>query len=79
MHLEIITPEKTMYNGEVEAVKFPGAEGSFGILKNHAPLIATLKKGTVKVTDLNKKVENFTINGGVVEVLHNKIIVLAEG
>jgi F-type H+-transporting ATPase subunit epsilon len=78
MHLEIITPEKTVYTGEVEAVKLPGAEGSFGILNNHAPLIATLKKGTVKVTDAAKKVENFVINGGVVEVLNNKIIVLAE-
>ncbi|MEO6904122.1 MAG: ATP synthase F1 subunit epsilon [Bacteroidia bacterium] len=78
MHLEIITPEKTVYTGQVEAVKLPGAEGSFGILNNHAPLIATLKKGTVKVTDITKKIENFVINGGVVEVLNNKIIVLAE-
>jgi F-type H+-transporting ATPase subunit epsilon len=78
MYLEIITPEKKVYSGEVEAIKLPGAEGSFGILKNHAPLIATLKQGTVKVTDVSKKVENFVINGGVVEVLHNKVTVLAE-
>ena len=78
MHLEIITPEKKVYSGEVEAIKLPGAEGSFGILKNHAPLIATLKQGTVKVTEASKKVENFTINGGVVEVLHNKVTILAE-
>jgi F-type H+-transporting ATPase subunit epsilon len=78
MYLEIITPEKKVYSGEVEAVKLPGAEGSFGILNNHAPLIATLKQGTVKVTDASKKVENFVINGGVVEVLHNKVTVLAE-
>ena len=78
MYLEIITPEKKVYSGEVEAIKLPGAEGSFGILNNHAPLIATLKQGTVKITDASKKVENFVINGGVVEVLHNKITVLAE-
>ncbi len=78
MHLEIITPEKKVYSGEVEAIRLPGAEGSFGILNNHAPLIATLKQGTVKVTEVSKKVENFVINGGVVEVLHNKITVLAE-
>jgi F-type H+-transporting ATPase subunit epsilon len=78
MHLEIITPEKKVYSGEVEAIKLPGAEGSFGILKNHAPLIATLKQGTVKVTEASKKVENFVINGGVVEVLHNKVTILAE-
>ena len=78
MYLEIITPDKKIYSGDVEAVKLPGAEGSFGILKGHAPIIATLKKGTVKITDIKKIVENFEINGGVVEVLNNKIIVLAE-
>jgi F-type H+-transporting ATPase subunit epsilon len=78
MFLEIITPDKKVFSGEVEAIKLPGAEGSFGILNNHAPIIATLKKGTVKVTDTKKVVENFEINGGVVEVLNNKVIVLAE-
>lgn len=78
MYLEIITPEKKVYSGDVDYVKVPGAEGSFGILKNHAPIIATLKKGIVKITDTSKKVENIEINGGVVEVLNNKIIVLAE-
>ena len=78
MHLEIITPDKKVFSGEVEAIKLPGAEGSFGILNNHAPIIATLKKGIVKVTDSKKVVENFEINGGVVEVLNNKVIVLAE-
>ncbi len=78
MFLEIITPDKKVYSGEVEAVKLPGAEGSFGVLDNHAPIIAALKKGTVKVTDSNKNVENFEINGGVVEVLNNNIIILAE-
>lgn len=78
MYLEIITPDKKLYSGDIEAIKLPGAEGSFGILNNHAPIIATLKKGTVKVTDIKKQVENFEINGGVVEVLNNKVTVLAE-
>lgn len=78
MYLEIITPDKKMYSGDVTAVKLPGAEGSFGVLNNHAPLISTLKKGTVKVTNASNTVENFEINGGVVEVLNNKIIILAE-
>ena len=78
MHLEIITPDKKVYSGEVETVKLPGADGSFGILNNHAPIIASLKKGTVRVTDSKKNVENFEINGGVVEVQNNKVIVLAE-
>ena len=78
MHLEIITPDKKVYSGEVDSVKLPGAEGSFVILNNHAPIIASLKKGTIKVTDSKKQVENFEINGGVVEVQNNKVIVLAE-
>jgi F-type H+-transporting ATPase subunit epsilon len=78
LHLEIITPEKNIYSGDVESIRLPGAEGSFGILNNHAPLIATLTRGTVKVTDAAKKTESFAINGGVVEVLHNKVTVLAE-
>ncbi len=78
MYLEIITPEKKLFSGDVESVKLPGADGSFGVLNNHAPIIATLKKGTVKITDAKKQVENFEINGGVVEVLKNKVIVLAE-
>jgi F-type H+-transporting ATPase subunit epsilon len=78
MHLEIITPDKKVYSGEVDSVKLPGAEGSFGILNNHAPIIASLKKGIIKVTDSKKQVENFEINGGVVEVQNNKVIVLAE-
>lgn len=78
MFLEIITPDKKVYSGDVEAIKLPGADGSFGILNNHANIIASLKKGTVKVTDNKKHVENFEINGGVVEVQNNKVIVLAE-
>ena len=78
MYLEIITPENKMYSGEVDSVKLPGADGSFGILNHHAPMIASLKKGTIKVTDTKKIVENFEINGGVVEVLNNKVVVLAE-
>jgi F-type H+-transporting ATPase subunit epsilon len=78
MYLEIITPEKKVYSGNVEAIKLPGAEGSFGILNNHAPIIATLKKGIVKITDSKQQIENFDIKGGVVEVANNNVIILAE-
>lgn len=77
MFLEIITPDKTVYSGEVTAVQFPGSEGSFGILNNHSPLISTLKKGKIKVTTGSSNQE-FDVKGGVVEVLNNKITVLAE-
>jgi len=78
MYLEIITPDKTVYEGEVEYVQLPGSEGSFGILKNHAPIIASLGKGELNFTDNKNQKQSIKINGGVVEVLNNKISVLAE-
>lgn len=78
MHLEIITPDKIIYEGEVEYVQLPGSEGSFGILKNHAPIIASLGKGELNFTESNNQKQTLMINGGVVEVLNNKISVLAE-
>jgi len=78
MLLEIITPDKKLFSGEVKSVQLPGSAGSFGVLKNHAPLISSLKKGNVKVVDKQKKTLSFPIKGGVVEVLKNKVTVLAE-
>ncbi|MFH1005339.1 MAG: ATP synthase F1 subunit epsilon [Bacteroidota bacterium] len=78
MLLEIITPDKKIYSGEINSVKLPGTTGSFGVLKNHAPLISSLKKGNVKVIDEQKQNHSFAINGGIVEVLKNKITVLTE-
>ena len=77
MNIEIITPDTTIYEGEAELVQLPGIDGSFEILNNHAPLISALKQGKVKIkrdgTD-----EFFDIKGGVIEVLDNKILILAE-
>jgi len=78
MKLEIITPEQTLYSGEVSLVQLPGIDGSFEILNNHAPLISVLAAGKVKIQDLQKQLQYFDIKGGVVEVLHNKVLVLAE-
>ena len=78
MKLEIITPDKKLYEGEAKSVTVPGSEGSLGILNNHAPMIASLKKGVVKITDTASQVHRFDIKGGVLEVLKNKVIVLAE-
>ena len=77
MHLEIITPDKKVFEGEVSGAKFPGTNGSFEVLNNHAPLISTLENGPVRVTTATGQ-HYFNINGGVVEVLNNNIIVLAE-
>ena len=78
MQLEIITPEKKIFEGEVNSVQLPGTNGKFEVLNNHAPIISTLTKGDVRVIDNNNKSELFEINGGVLEMQNNKIIVLAE-
>ena len=78
MHLEIITPDKKVFEGEVKLVQLPGSKGGFEILTNHAPIISTLEKGTVKVMDSNDKEHLFEVNGGVIENKSNKIIVLVE-
>jgi len=77
MNLEIITPDTTIYKGEAELVQLPGIDGSFEILNNHAPLISALKKGKIKIKKRGKE-EFFDINGGVIEVLENKVLILAE-
>lgn len=78
MKLEIITPDKKLFDGSVKSAIFPGSEGSFGVLNNHAPMIATLRQGKIELFDDNNVRQEFTVKGGVVEVKGNKVIVLAE-
>jgi F-type H+-transporting ATPase subunit epsilon len=78
MFLEILTPEKKIFEGDVTIATFPGADGSFQIMDNHAPLISLLKEGVVEYKS-KEATSNVTITGGVVEVLSNKIILLADG
>jgi F-type H+-transporting ATPase subunit epsilon len=78
MQLEIITPDKKLFEGEVSIVTFPGSDGSFQVQNNHAPLISLLKEGTVEYK-VNGQRQSVRITGGVVEVLKNKVIVLADG
>lgn len=80
MILEILTPEKKLFSGEVYGVQMPGISGSFEVLDKHAPLVSALKAGKLKVLkDKVKDVENYDIQGGFVEVLNNKVTVLVEG
>jgi F-type H+-transporting ATPase subunit epsilon len=80
MNLEILTPEKKLYSGEVYGVQMPGISGSFEVLEKHAPLVSALKAGRVKVLkDKQSHVAFFDITGGFVEVLNNKVTLLAEG
>lgn len=78
MNLEILTPDKKIFAGEVISVTVPGAQGSFEILNHHAPIISILETGKV-ILRTKESTQNFYIKGGVVEVIHNKVIVLAEG
>jgi len=78
MYLEILTPETKVFEGEVEMVQFPGTDGSFQVLDNHAPLISSLSKGVLEYRD-KKTTHSVEIAGGMVEVLNNQVIVLAEG
>ncbi len=78
MNLEILTPEKKIFEGEVSSVIFPGADGSFQVLNNHAPLVSLLQEGLVQYR-VNDKTEQVAITGGVVEVLKNEVILLADG
>lgn len=78
MFLEIITPVKTLFSGEVALVKVPGKNGSFEILDHHAPIVSTLDVGEIRVVDNNKKVSQFKITGGVVEAKSNKVVLLVE-
>lgn len=77
MELEIITPERKIFTGEADLVQLPGSDGLFEILNNHTPMIAALGKGKVKIGN-NNEYNFIEINGGVVEVLNNRILVLAE-
>ena len=78
MYLEILTPEKKVFEGNVIIATFPGADGSFQVMDNHAPLISLLKEGLVEYK--SKETANaLQITGGVVEVLKNKVVLLADG
>lgn len=79
MTLEILTPEKKLFSGEVYGVQLPGIDGLFEVLEKHAPLVSALGKGTLKVLKTKNEFAEFYIQSGFVEVLHNKATVLVEG
>lgn len=79
MTLEILTPEKKIYSGDVYGVQLPGIDGLFEVLDRHAPLVSALGKGKMKILKDKNSTESFQIQGGFVEVLNNKATVLVEG
>jgi F-type H+-transporting ATPase subunit epsilon len=81
MELEILTPVKKLFSDTVYGVQLPGIDGSFEVLDRHAPLVSALKAGNLKVIrdKSMKKISNYSIQSGFVEVLNNKVTVLVEG
>jgi F-type H+-transporting ATPase subunit epsilon len=78
MKIEIITPDRKIYEGDIKSIRVPGKKGSFQVLKDHAPIISTLENGPVIMVDHDGNETKYEINGGVIEVKSNKIILLAE-
>jgi F-type H+-transporting ATPase subunit epsilon len=93
MILEIVSPEATLFKGEVTSVSLPGVNGSFQMLNNHAPIVSILKQGKIKIeapsfkfdkeiankfTKVNEQVYTLEINSGTIEMNNNTVIVLAD-
>ncbi len=90
MFIEIVSPEKTIFTGDVNSVHLPGTEGFFQILNNHAPIVSTLKKGTIQLSgkfedDISENLilegvnkASLAIESGVVEIKNNKLIILVD-
>ena len=78
MKIEIITPDRKIFEGDIKSVRIPGKKGSFQVLKDHAPIISTLENGQVIMIDQGGNETIFKISGGVIEVKANNIILLAD-
>lgn len=77
MTLEIISPEKTLFSGDVNSVTFPGKKSAFTVLEKHAPLISSLEKGKIHIVSDGKE-QTITISNGFIEVKNNTITVSVE-
>ena len=91
MYLEIITPEQTLFKGDVDSILFPGSHGDFQVLNNHAPIVSTLTKGKVKIIgkisihedaknkfEFNEKETVLEIESGTVEMNNNQVTLLVD-
>ena len=76
-HLEIVTPKRIVFKGEVTSFSAPGVDGGFQVLHSHAPLLASVKIGKVKISEVGGNELHYAISGGFVEVRENHILLLA--
>lgn len=79
MHISVISPDKTIFEGEITSVLAPGVGGIFQVLNNHAPMVSALDRGTVKLTKEGGEEMSFEIEKGFLEVLRNKVALLVQG
>lgn len=77
-HFELVSPEKLLFSGDVESVVAPGADGQFTVLKDHAPVMTTLRSGVVRVADRDGKVDKLFVRGGFADVSAAGFTILAE-
>ena len=78
LYLEIVTPSKSAFSGDIKSITVPGTKGRFQVLKNHAPIISTIDVGMIKVDLLDGKANYYSTAGGTIEVLDNKVIILVD-
>ena len=79
MTLEILTPERKIFSGDVYGVQLPGIAGLFEVLDKHAPMVSALKAGKLKILTDKTSTALYNIQSGFAEVLNNKTTVLVEG
>jgi F-type H+-transporting ATPase subunit epsilon len=77
-HLEIVTPRRIVFSGEVLSMSAPGLIGGFQVLHNHAPFLSSLKEGEIKLIEHSGSENHYATSGGFIEVRDNKVILLAE-
>ena len=78
MNVSILSANKSLYNGSATSVAFPGAKSPFTVLDNHAPIISSLTKGTIIVSNQEEQVANIDITGGFVEVHNGEVTACVE-
>ncbi len=76
--VEIFTPAKAAYDGNVQSISIPGTLGNFQVLYNHAPVLSSFETGIIKIVEDGNSVKEYTTGGGTVEILENKVLILAE-
>ena len=79
MNLIVLTPEKEIFNGEINSVKVPGTTGQFEILKGHAAIVSSLGEGQVRILTTGGETKTFSIEKGFVEVLYEEVALLVQG